>query len=974
MNDGTKPHPLANLTAAARASYERPQPSTLPPPHYRPPQPSVSYAAPSQPIRQASNQSEIVISPSSNDSSPAAGAAGSAVSNGTGGAAPANGRPQSSGGSQVVPVKRPTLDEDGAEKKRSRQALSCSECKRRKIKCDRKVPCEACIKRGNPSACSWEEAKIDPAPQPFALVTDLRKIAERLASVEAFLQTLPPELRANAPKPSLLEGASVVTRGPLPHPALAQTAERDDDTAASSDMEDAALALEGAAFSMRAPGPHRYRPVDSVPFLENPTTYGAGCISSSLRAPRRNDGSGSDSARPQRELTSAYTCIIADPLVVDNPAVSAAQMGLDIDVDAETLPGVWKAALERTIKPLPASKEISTPLVLKFFSDFGWMHNMLHQETFLAEHDFYWNLVDTGRQLETCPIWLALYSVVLALAYDGSLAGYDKDLESAKNPAQATKLYAVAHRLLDLGDWRGRPQARSVYTILMIAQFQQLCASTVGGQATRFLSLIAGAVRIAQILGLHQLGSSDEIMPPDDPAWPPGKNSMKRQAAIRLWSTLTFIDCMSSTVRFRSYMIHIDQVTTAPIANVDFDELSPTEWKITEQPRSVITDGTFDYFKCQIGIQSRKVFDKLVTNASSFSYDTVLELDREYRDLLAQIPAEDPEREGARPYLRWKRLVCSEAVQSRICRLHRPFLTRGFNSGSRFAFSAEKCVEAAQFVISNVGIILGWSPNAWFIFSHALGATIVLFADLFHSIDKDASEHVIECKKNVLVKAYDIFSRHSQISAPGLRVIVQQGRRIMSGLFMAEEKRRATRAACTLSNNTPAQPVESFAQVLQHISREIEVSAAQDLPLPTPSPAPSSTLNSAPLFTFPIPSAFLPPPANDPISQEIFGGSGDTFTSQFFRDLGLPPTTAAGSGNGVPATAGGEGWSATPSTFDFWSQGTGSSGGTGVTPPDFSFLSGTNDWAAGGQALDFGAVDPNALAANALLDQLAGTW
>lgn len=179
---------------------------------------------------------------------------------------------------------------------------------------------------------------------------------------------------------------------------------------------------------------------------------------------------------------------------------------------------------------------------------------MLHEATFIAEHDFYWNLVDAGRQLETCPIWLALYSLVLALAYDGSLADSNKHEECRKDPIQATKLYAIAHRLLDLGDWRGRPQARSVYTILMIAQFQQLCASTVGGQATRFLSLIAGAVRIAQILGLHQLGSSDESMPPDDLAWPPGKNSMKRQAAIRLWGVLVFIDSMSSTVKFRSYV------------------------------------------------------------------------------------------------------------------------------------------------------------------------------------------------------------------------------------------------------------------------------------------------------------------------------------------------------------------------------------------------------------------------------------
>lgn len=81
------------------------------------------------------------------------------------------------------------------ERKRSRQALSCrsvyisylssllpfwtaeadisrrrrnpraqSECKRRKIKCDRRTPCEACLKRGTPEGCTWEDVKISPSP------------------------------------------------------------------------------------------------------------------------------------------------------------------------------------------------------------------------------------------------------------------------------------------------------------------------------------------------------------------------------------------------------------------------------------------------------------------------------------------------------------------------------------------------------------------------------------------------------------------------------------------------------------------------------------------------------------------------------------------------------------------------------------------------------------------------------------------
>ncbi|KAH9917449.1 uncharacterized protein B0H18DRAFT_1087092 [Fomitopsis serialis] len=41
------------------------------------------------------------------------------------------------------------------KKKRRRQALSCTECKRRKIKCDRAQPCGPCTRRGEPQKCQW---------------------------------------------------------------------------------------------------------------------------------------------------------------------------------------------------------------------------------------------------------------------------------------------------------------------------------------------------------------------------------------------------------------------------------------------------------------------------------------------------------------------------------------------------------------------------------------------------------------------------------------------------------------------------------------------------------------------------------------------------------------------------------------------------------------------------------------------------
>ncbi|KAF8343772.1 uncharacterized protein EI90DRAFT_2119 [Cantharellus anzutake] len=67
-------------------------------------------------------------------------------------------------GKRKVPVDgEERVDGDGnlagegerAKKKRRRQALSCTECKRRKIRCDRSHPCSPCARRGDQDKCRW---------------------------------------------------------------------------------------------------------------------------------------------------------------------------------------------------------------------------------------------------------------------------------------------------------------------------------------------------------------------------------------------------------------------------------------------------------------------------------------------------------------------------------------------------------------------------------------------------------------------------------------------------------------------------------------------------------------------------------------------------------------------------------------------------------------------------------------------------
>lgn len=71
------------------------------------------------------------------------------------------------------------VDENGqpVKKKRRRQALSCTECKRRKIKCDRQNPCSPCTRRGEADRCRW--ATQEPIPDAISPFSTSEKFVTR---------------------------------------------------------------------------------------------------------------------------------------------------------------------------------------------------------------------------------------------------------------------------------------------------------------------------------------------------------------------------------------------------------------------------------------------------------------------------------------------------------------------------------------------------------------------------------------------------------------------------------------------------------------------------------------------------------------------------------------------------------------------------------------------------------------------------
>ncbi|KZP18636.1 hypothetical protein FIBSPDRAFT_1046131 [Athelia psychrophila] len=111
--------------------------------------------------------------------------------------------------------------EDTEERKRARGELSCVECKRLKLKCDKKLPCGACIRRGCETTCPQgtlaTRQKASPAlsvpPEVEELHRKISEMSERIRQLEDALALLQDRIGSEE-HPLLRDGLLSVKFGP----------------------------------------------------------------------------------------------------------------------------------------------------------------------------------------------------------------------------------------------------------------------------------------------------------------------------------------------------------------------------------------------------------------------------------------------------------------------------------------------------------------------------------------------------------------------------------------------------------------------------------------------------------------------------------------------------------------------------------------------------------------------------------------
>ncbi|BGO91559.1 hypothetical protein NBRC10512_003219 [Rhodotorula toruloides] len=687
------------------------------------------------------------------------------------------------------------------KRKRNRAALSCALCKKRKIKCDRKLPCEACIKRNEQHLCRWEQPKVEPAPQPFALAVDHEQLRRRVAVLETVLARLAPDLAGE-----LADAAAAPVTLPLRPKASTNDGDEQQDSDAEN-VEDAALVLEELALH------HKLTRV--APKTGKTARSASPRLASSSHAlpvlPPILSGSGAMHLSPSSTISNADLASRAlDSLVV--PAIDSRR----------------KLVLDDIYANLPQRKSVSDWMLRNYFERVDWAWHLHHKPTFLAEYDAFCLLRSEGRQAEIDPLWLACFAMTLCLSVNSLESPIESPLCSITAQDLDTlpwKFFECAQSALECGDWTGKPRFRTLQAIVLFAPFFLFAGNRAA--AERHQTYIGAALRMAQSMGLHQLGSDPSTMPllseedEINSGLPPGVNTLKREMALRMLTTLLFLDYTSLRIK-TSLPPHL--VTSALPGNYNDSDLSPDE-VVPPRPAEEATDISLDLVKFRTALEQRK-FKEMMDGDLPLTYEAILAIDGNYRAILDSLPVQL--REDYIPPLGepltnlWRRNMAIQSVHSRILRVHRPFMAKGwtvekYRRSTTTAISAARSILACQTSLNSAPLL-----KSGFQLLNVQIAIIVLFMSLWQDTAQTPRE--ADDDLTAITATFPWFEKHVDSRVAEVRMIAKSSLsafRLLKEAYEDKESRR--RAAGDLWDQSQEEP---YGRLLQRVGAIVSATSS----------------------------------------------------------------------------------------------------------------------------------------------------
>ncbi|KAF2477302.1 uncharacterized protein BDR25DRAFT_251952 [Lindgomyces ingoldianus] len=561
------------------------------------------------------------------------------------------------------------------ERRRRRPAVSCSLCRRRKIRCNRESPCSNCIRSRN-EACIYEtHTSLSPQKSigheqntELGLASDPRECREShySAPIDGTSKTSTASTIPSYSSSPLV--TSLANASSLPSQASAQDVESLKSRIRQLEMQLSRVTPK----STRSPAPA------SIATIETTSTEIGGTFH--IHHESRLFGECHTVTRCVTHKTRLFgqshwvngVALFRDIIETIDPHVR--------EETSKVVSGIQRCkSLARVIKfqrappwPSPPTadlprKDVSDELVDGYLRTIETVYRILHVPSFQRDYEALW-------VSETKPDSAFLVQLKLVLAIGANV--YD---EKFSLRSSAIRWVYEAQTWLSEPQFKSRLGIQSLQTNLLLLLAREIV--DVGG--ADFVWVSAGALlRTAMSMGLHR-----------DPAHLPRRTKFAAEMRRRLWNTTLEIILQSSLTSGGPPFISLEDFDTEPPSNFDDDQLVADD---------AVSKAEDNFTQVSTAIALRKTFPARLAVAkflndlgSQGSYEETLRLDAElkasYRALCQTLqgynshtPSPSHFEKCATDFIMNRYLSC----------LHIPFLALGLHE-SAYAFSRKVAVETS---------------------------------------------------------------------------------------------------------------------------------------------------------------------------------------------------------------------------------------------------------------------------------------
>ena len=559
--------------------------------------------------------------------------------------------------------------------KRNRVHFACTECYRRKQKCNRETPCQHCIARKIPERCKT-----------FQPGEETNDVASRLSRVERILEDYLPKLAqqvqhlasaSSLAPPHVQSSAEQVENSPASRRFLssAKTDQNSRGNASSSKAvwAESALAKSPEPIGGRATDPED----DDIDELETDGRY-------SPKTGFYNGGS------MDMRISS---------ILDDLPGSSTKSTPLNLPIRTLEGPSDLDVVMPEYGCPTAPTPDLlgafstrahCNVLIDHFFNDINWMRQPLPQQSLRKSFEAFWN---SGPKINAHNINIfALLCNVCAIA----MLSVQHELfpEGPRDRLKAARRYHYAgRRALLMSSIMGREDVDQIVAWLASCRFLLLDRRI--GEA---YTLGSSAVRAAFSIGLHRDGTKLGLGPAET------------EARRRVWAAVYFLDRALALNTGRPAVIDDRVCDTQVPSGVMDEDIFPAPKHPPKMPPGVDPPTAYSYtgFRQRIAELEGRILATFQNLQHPVHVSDVLALDKSMRELQDNLPFYfrarltkngvecDKSLDSIYGFLNVHRFLLHTEINSVRIALHRPYLLRsGGPNGAKFLPCREASLNAA---------------------------------------------------------------------------------------------------------------------------------------------------------------------------------------------------------------------------------------------------------------------------------------